>query len=321
MPLTMRAMRLPEPQECVQPRVPWPVLRNRFFGLLRPMIGTLLGAVQVAVVAVEFGGEPHASRTADNGLSMTVTTLAAARSARMVLACAAALGGASAAAQEELDNQWHGDISIGGAFASGNSASRALTAKADVAKANPLDKITLFGLLNYARSAVDGVDTTTANRLALGGRYDHNLTAAAFVFGGVDAETNRASGLRSRYGVSAGAGYKLLRTESSSWDLFAGVGHAIVTDTDGSRAQGAELQLAEESSHEINPSTTVKQRFVFRPGTGRLGKLATFDASLATDITEGWTLNAGLSIRYDSNPAEGLKSTDTLLTLGFGHKF
>ena len=42
-PLTMRAMLLPEPQECVQPSVPWPVLRNSFAGLLRPMIGTLLG--------------------------------------------------------------------------------------------------------------------------------------------------------------------------------------------------------------------------------------------------------------------------------------
>jgi hypothetical protein len=84
----MRAIDLPEPQACVQPSVPWPVFRNRLGSLLWPMIGTLLGvagrrplqncacdrvarageqllhaphdglaahAVQVAVVAVEFG--------------------------------------------------------------------------------------------------------------------------------------------------------------------------------------------------------------------------------------------------------------------------
>jgi hypothetical protein len=40
--LTMRAMLLLEPQECVQPRVPWPVLKNKPLILLRPMVGTLL---------------------------------------------------------------------------------------------------------------------------------------------------------------------------------------------------------------------------------------------------------------------------------------
>ena len=87
-PLTMRAIDLPEPQACVQPSVPWPVLRNRFGSFVLPISGTLLGvagrrpvqnwacvgvagageqlfdaphdglaahAVQVAVVAVELG--------------------------------------------------------------------------------------------------------------------------------------------------------------------------------------------------------------------------------------------------------------------------
>ena len=84
----MRAMLLPEPQEWVQPSVPWPVLRYRLLTLQRPISGTLDGvagrrpvqnwacfgvagareqlldaahdglaahAVQIAVVAVELG--------------------------------------------------------------------------------------------------------------------------------------------------------------------------------------------------------------------------------------------------------------------------
>ena len=36
-PLTICAMLLPEPQECVHPSVPWPVFRNRFGSFERPM--------------------------------------------------------------------------------------------------------------------------------------------------------------------------------------------------------------------------------------------------------------------------------------------
>ena len=39
----MRAMLRPEPQECVQPSVPWPVFRYRLGSFERPMMGTLLG--------------------------------------------------------------------------------------------------------------------------------------------------------------------------------------------------------------------------------------------------------------------------------------
>ena len=42
-PLTISASALPEPQECVQPSVPCPVLRNRLSSLVRPISGTLLG--------------------------------------------------------------------------------------------------------------------------------------------------------------------------------------------------------------------------------------------------------------------------------------
>ncbi|MEO8280573.1 MAG: DUF481 domain-containing protein [Ideonella sp.] len=51
------------------------------------------------------------------------------------------------------------------------------------------------------------------------------------------------------------------------------------------------------------------------------GNRATFDATVATAISGGWTLNTGFSVRYDSKVAPGLKNTDTLLTAGFGYKY
>lgn len=224
-------------------------------------------------------------------------------------------------AQSEPDNLWHGAVTLGGAVASGNSSSQALSGTADATKVSKIDKISLYGLVSYGRSTIAGVRTTTSDNVRLGGRYDYNLGDKVFAFGGTEAETNKVAGLRSRYGLNGGLGYKLIRTPSTTLDVFAGVGYSSVKFTDDSSADGVELVLGEESSHKLSDTTTLKQRLVFRPGRGGLGNLATFDAGLATAIAGGWTLNTGLAVRYASKVAPGLKSTDTLLTFGFGYKF
>jgi putative salt-induced outer membrane protein len=231
------------------------------------------------------------------------------------------LAAGAAMAQDEPDGKWHGGITIGGAFASGNSSSRVLTGSADAAVATTVDKISLYGNVNYGRSDIDGVRTTTSDQVRLGGRYDYNLSEALFVFGGANAETNKVAGLKSRYGLNGGVGYKVIRTAETTFDVFAGVGYSTVKFTDDSSANGAEFMLGEESTHKLSESTTFKQRLEFRPGQGDLGNLATFDAALATAISGAWTLNTGLAVRYASEVAPGLKSTDTLLTVGFGYKF
>jgi putative salt-induced outer membrane protein len=252
-------------------------------------------------------------------MSLPILTLL--RRNGIAFASVLSIGGPAAQAQTELDDQWRGSVSVGGAVASGNTSSQALTVSADAVKANPKDKISLNGLANYGANKTAGVRTTTANRVSLGGRYDYNLTDVVFAFGGADAETNKAGGLSSRYALNGGAGYKLIRSASTTFDVFAGLGYAHIEFTDNTSAGGVELLLGEESTHKLSASTSAKQRFVFRPGRGDLGNLATFDASLSTAVTGAWSLNTGLVVRYASKAAPGLKSTDTLLTVGFGYKY
>jgi putative salt-induced outer membrane protein len=222
---------------------------------------------------------------------------------------------------EKLDNQWHGSISLGAAAASGNTSSVTLSLAADATKADAVDKLSLSGLVNYGESDASGTDTTTADQAWARGRYDYNLTLVWFVFGGAEGETNRVAGLRWRYGVNGGLGYKLIRSETTAFDLFGGLGYSGVEYTDNTEASGLELLLGEESNHKLSDTTTVRQRFVYRPGQGDLGDLATFNAGLATAITGGWTLNLGLQVQYASKVPVGVEKTDTLFTAGFGYKF
>lgn len=241
--------------------------------------------------------------------------------ARTALSIAALLAAGATQAQTTPDGNWHGGISLGGAVSSGNTTSQNLVGAGDAVRETKADKISLYGLVNYAKSKSAGVSTTTADQLRFGGRYDYNLTDRIFVFGGAESETNKAGGLTSRYALNGGAGYKVIRTADTSFDVFGGLGYSGVKFTSGDKANGVQLLLGEESGHKLSTSTTFKQRFVFYPGQGDLGNLATFDAGLATAIAGGWTLNTGLAARYASKVPVGVKKTDTLFTVGFGYKF
>ncbi len=253
---------------------------------------------------------------------MTLTPQAARRMMEAAAVAAASLFAVAAAqAQTEPDGKWHGAISLGGAFATGNTDTLSVTLAADATKVRPIDRVSLSGLVNYGKSTINGVDTTTADQAWIRGRYDYNLTEVVFVFGGAAAQTHKAAGTRSRYDLNAGVGYKLIRNPTTSFDVFAGVGYSGVEFTDDSSANGGQLVLGEESSHKIAESSTFNQRFTYRPGQSDLGDLATFTAGWATAITGAWTINVGLAAQWASVVPAGSKSTDALLTVGFGYKF
>jgi putative salt-induced outer membrane protein len=226
-----------------------------------------------------------------------------------------------ALAADAPDEHWHGNVAIGGAFASGNTNSKVLTGAVDATRTTAADKINLFGNVNYGRSKVAGVTSTTADQVRAGGRYDYNLSEAMFVFGGGDAETNKAAGLDSRFDLNAGLGYKVIHDAATTFDLFGGLGWSSARFVDGTSGKGATAIVGEESNHKLSDSTTFKQRVEFHPGAKAVGNLATLDAGLATAIAGGWTLNTGLTVRYASKVPAGLKKTDSLLTVGFGYKF
>ncbi|MBI3729074.1 MAG: DUF481 domain-containing protein [Burkholderiales bacterium] len=231
-----------------------------------------------------------------------------------------------AQAQALQDNQWHGGISIGGAYASSNTSTQTFNVIANGSKASKEDKLGVYTLINYGSNKVNGVKTNTAQLFRLGGRYDYNLSPDSFFFGGSEVETNKIQNVDSRYAVNAGAGYKAIKTEETSFDLFTGVGYSetrfgVTIPPSVANKKGVEFLLGEESTHKISPTSSVKQRWVIFPGNANIGNRSTFDINLATVVANGWTLNAGASISYSSKPSNNFKKTTSLVTFGFGYKY
>lgn len=233
---------------------------------------------------------------------------------------------APVAAQTKLDNLWHGNISIGGSYASSNTSSKTLNISANGTRATVEDKLGAYVLVNYGDNELNDVKTTTAELFRLGGRYDYNLSEKSFFFTGAEVETNKLQNVDSRYMINSGAGYKVINSDVTSFDLFTGLGYSqtnfgrTIPPTTDTR-QGFEILLGEESSHQLSETSSIKQRFVYYPNTSKLGTRSTLDISLATVVADGWTMNAGLAMTYYSKPSEKYKKTNSLITFGFGYKY
>lgn len=229
-------------------------------------------------------------------------------------------------AQTKLDNQWHGNISIGGSYASSNTSTQTLNVLFNGTKATAEDKLGVYSLVNYGNNEANNIKTTTAQLYRLGGRYDYNLSADSFAFAGAEVESNKLQNVNSRYMVNSGAGYKVINTDITSFDLFVGLGYANTSfgptiPPSVLVQKGVEILLGEESSHQLSATTSVKQRFVYYPNNAKLGTRSTLDMSLATVVAQGWTMNAGLAMSYYSKPSLKFKKTNSLITFGFGYKY
>lgn len=233
---------------------------------------------------------------------------------------------AHAQATVKPDGRFRAAIGLGASASGGNSRSTNLSFTGDGVRATEAMKTTVFGSAQYART--DGA--TSAERLRLGGRHDHDLSPAWFAFGNAELERNVFANLKLRGQVGGGAGYHLIRTEAAQFDLFGGLSfsydsYETPTRIDGEqRAQYdyASLMFAEESNHKLNSGSTLKQRLVLLPNARSPGEYrATFDAGLAVALNSTLSLTVGLAASHNSEPGPDRKSTDTLLTSGIAIKF
>ena len=243
-----------------------------------------------------------------------------------LVALSLAAAGAHAQATVKNDGQFRAALGLGASLASGNTKATNLSLNADAVRATDQNKLSLYGNLQYARSG----GTTTADQLRLGARYDQNLSAQLFAFGGLDLERNKFANLNLRAQLSAGLGWHVIKSPTTTFDLFGGLGYVsdkykdpMVIDGRSRDSYGyMSLLLGEESTHKLSDSTSFKQRLTLVPNLKNRGEFrANWDAGLAVAMSKAMNLNVGLGFAHNSEPGPGRKSTDTLLTTGVSVKF
>lgn len=223
------------------------------------------------------------------------------------------------------DGVWRGSIGAGLTFNDGNTRSTAANLNAEMLRLTKDDKLRFYGMGLYGKT--NGVES--ANLIRGGGRYDYNLTPRVFGFGGLDLERDKIGNLEYRIAPSVGLGYHVIKNDTTTFDVFGGVGYVYDDFFNSKIIDGKlrnhygrpELLLGESSTHKLSESTSFRQSFTVYPNASDWGAYrSVFDAGLAVAMSSKLSLTVGLVNRYNSDPGAGVKKSDTLFVTGIAAK-
>jgi putative salt-induced outer membrane protein YdiY len=230
----------------------------------------------------------------------------------------------SAAAQtvSKPDGAWRGALGASLTSSSGNNESTSASLNADAVRQRAHDKLVASVLSLYSRSETDGVEALTASRFQAKTRYDRDFSELTYGFVGYDLEKDKLADLKWRHSPSIGAGLHVRRTETFTFDVFAGYSHNREELYTGAKRSFDEGLIGEESTHKLAADTSFRQRFVIYPNLTDSGEYrAVFDAGFLAPLVGSWNLTLNYSARYQSNPPPGVQKNDTLVFAGLQYRW
>ena len=223
--------------------------------------------------------------------------------------------------EQKAYGAWGGFADAGLSLSRGNSDTTNFTLGATATRTTEKDKIGAFINQLYSRSETNGVNVTTANAVHAGIRYDFNLSPKVFAFAFTDFDRDRFQQLNLRNVLGGGLGYHLVKTDATNFDVFGGASFDQEYFSTLDRKSG-ELLAGESFDHKFSGAFSVKERLEFYPNLTDTGEYrVVFDAAAITKMSKVFSFEVDASDRYISNPVNGLKGNDLLLTTGIRMAF
>jgi putative salt-induced outer membrane protein len=147
-----------------------------------------------------------------------------------------------------------------------------------------------FGAVRYEDDRFSGFDYQTTVTTGLGRKF-------------IDAEATKLA-------IQVGGGYRALRPESLVKDPITG---EVVARVLGERSHDGVVNGALSFSHAFNDHTKLVDSLLTE--AGQANTLTRNDLSLEVKMVKTFAVSLGYSIRHNTEPAAGLKRTDTLTTV------
>jgi putative salt-induced outer membrane protein YdiY len=215
------------------------------------------------------------------------------------------------------DGAWRGAIGASYTSASGNNESTNASLFADAVRQTERDKMNASLRSVYGRQETNGVDELTASLFRAGVRYDLDFDDLKYGFAGFDSEKDKLADLKWRHSPSVGVGLHLRRTQTFTFDVFAGYSYSREELYSGTKRSFDEGLVGEETTHKFSESTSFRQRLAFYPNLSDSGEYRmVFDAGLLAPLVDRWNLTLNYSVRYQSDPPPGIDKRDTLVFAG-----
>jgi putative salt-induced outer membrane protein len=232
---------------------------------------------------------------------------------------------------------WNGGINVGFSLARGNSQTTNLALSINAVHPTLNDKTTIY-LTSIDTNNQLATPSTVANLVTGGIRYDHNLNPRIFGFVAADFMSNALQELDLRGVYGAGLGYHAIKSDNTTLDFLAGLNYTHETYSNGPEVtpvtvpptfssygvtnKFAALTLGEELMHKLGKNTVVTEKLYLFPDLSDTSEYrGTFDFGTVTKISKWLGWQNQFSDIYVSNPPEGAKKNDLILTTGLNFSF
>jgi putative salt-induced outer membrane protein YdiY len=232
---------------------------------------------------------------------------------------------------------WNGGANVGFSLARGNSETDNLALAINAIHPTLDDKITVYVSSIYTNNEL-ATPSAVANLITGGIRYDRNVGPRTFAFAGADFMSNGLQDLDLRASYGGGLGLHAVKSDSTVLDFLAGLNYTHETYSNGPVVtpitvpptyssygvtnKFAALTLGEELMHKLGKSTVVTEKLYFFPDLSDTGEYrGTFDFGTVTKISKWLGWQNQFSDIYVSNPPEGTKKNDLILTTGLNISF
>jgi Protein of unknown function, DUF481 len=221
-----------------------------------------------------------------------------------------------------LTDFWSSYFDAGISLTRGNADSLNVALQGKAIREAPRNKFTVHGVYVEAKSTVAGVTSTTANQSLADLRDDISLTDRFFVFGSSDFEHNPIQLLNFRYIFNAGAGYHVIKSVSTTFDLFAGGSYKQDQFSTGLIVKSVQALVGDELDYKLNNRAGISERMTFYPNLSQRGEyFVTLDTTATTKLYKWISWQLTFSDRYLTNPVPGTLKNDLLLTTGLRMTF
>ena len=211
---------------------------------------------------------------------------------------------------------WNGFLSAGLSTSRGNAETANVNLGASAIRTTKRDKIAVNFNSLYSSNSTTGRTLVTANAMRGGVKYDLNISDRMFVFGFTDLEFDEFQKLDLRFVPGGGAGYHVLKTQNTQFDVQGGASLNKEFFSTGVHRSSPEGLLGQEFVHKINSITSIRQKATVFSNLGAGTYRVNLDLAAVTGIAKWLGWQVAVSDRFLSNPVPGLKRNDLLMTTG-----
>lgn len=221
-----------------------------------------------------------------------------------------------------LTDLWAGFLDLGYATSQGNAKTSSLSFTGNASRTTSYDKLAFYYSSLFSSSNASGENITTANAKRGGASYNRNFNPKWFGFVSAELESDEFQSLDLRFSPAGGIGDHFKKTDRTILDLQIGGDLDREIYSTGLHRSSGEGLLGEVLTRKIGKSTVINQKlgFFISPSDG-LKYRVNFDSSSSTVIKKWLSWQVTASDRFLSNPVEGRKKNDVILTTGLRISF